>query len=111
MKHAMNLQNRYFDFIKNGTKRIELRLNDEKRAKIQLGGEIIFAKNDGEKLTSKVVGLLQYDNFANLFRDFPIEILSDKSMTKNELRKTVEEFYAPEKQREFGVLGIRLELK
>lgn len=111
MKHAMNLQNRYFDFIKNGTKRIELRLNDEKRAKIQLGDEIIFAKNDGEKLTSKVVGLLQYDNFANLFRDFPIEILSDKSMTKNELRKAVEEFYAPEKQREFGVLGIRLELK
>lgn len=111
MKHAMNLQNRYFDFIKNGTKRIELRLNDEKRAKIQLGDEISFAKNDGEKLTAKVVGLLQYDNFANLFRDFPIEILSDKSMTKNELRKTVEEFYAPEKQREFGVLGIRLELK
>ena len=111
MKHAMNLQNRYFDFIKNGTKRIELRLNDEKRVKIQLGDEIIFAKNDGEKLTAKVVGLLQYDNFANLFRDFPIEILSDKSMTKNELRKTVEEFYAPEKQREFGVLGIRLELK
>lgn len=111
MKHAMNLQNRYFDFIKNGTKRIELRLNDEKRAKIQLGDEISFAKNDGEKLTAKVVGLLQYDNFANLFRDFPIEILSDKSMIKNELRKTVEEFYAPEKQREFGVLGIRLELK
>ena len=111
MKHAMNLQNRYFDFIKNGTKRIELRLNDEKRAKIQLGEEISFAKNDGEKLTAKVVGLLQYDNFANLFRDFPIEILSDKSMTKNELRKTVEEFYLPEKQREFGVLGIRLELK
>ncbi len=107
----MNLQNRYFDFIKNGTKRIELRLNDEKRAKIQLGDEISFAKNDGEKLTAKVVGLLQYDNFANLFRDFPIEILSDKSMTKNELRKTVEEFYLPEKQREFGVLGIRLELK
>ena len=111
MKHAMNLQNRYFDFIKNGTKRIELRLNDEKRAKIQLGDEISFAKNDGEKLTAKVVGLLRYDNFANLFRDFPIEILSDKSMTKNELRKTVEEFYLPEKQREFGVLGIRLELK
>lgn len=111
MKHATNLQNRYFDFIKNGTKRIELRLNDEKRAKIQLGEEISFAKNDGEKLTAKVVGLLQYDNFANLFRDFPIEILSDKSMTKNELRKTVEEFYLPEKQREFGVLGIRLELK
>ena len=32
--HAMNLQPKYFDFIKDGTKRIELRLYDEKRQSI-----------------------------------------------------------------------------
>ena len=31
MKHEMGLQSKYFDYIKNGTKRIELRLFDEKR--------------------------------------------------------------------------------
>ena len=31
MKHEMGLQSNYFDYIKNGTKRIELRLFDEKR--------------------------------------------------------------------------------
>ena len=101
----MNLQNRYFDFIKNGTKRIELRLNDEKRAKIQLGDEISFAKNDGEKLTAKVVGLLQYDNFANLFRDFPIEILSDKSMTKKRIKEDCGRILCAGKTK--GILSFR----
>ena len=31
MKHRMNLNNNPFNLIKNGTKTIELRLNDEKR--------------------------------------------------------------------------------
>ena len=30
--HEMNLQPRYFDYMKDGTKRIELRLYDEKRS-------------------------------------------------------------------------------
>ncbi len=37
MKHEMKLQQKYYDFIKNGTKRIEIRLFDEKRQKIKIG--------------------------------------------------------------------------
>lgn len=108
--HEMNLQPKYFDFIKNGTKRIELRLYDEKRQQIELGDIIEFAKPDGEKFEAKVIGLLIYSSFNDLFEDFDISILADKSMTKQELLDVLAEFYAPEKQAEFGVLGIRLEL-
>lgn len=52
----MNLQPKYFDFIKDGTKRIELRLYDEKRQSIQLGDIIEFAKSDDEKFKAEVVG-------------------------------------------------------
>lgn len=31
MEHVLKLQPKYFDYINNGTKRIELRLYDEKR--------------------------------------------------------------------------------
>ena len=31
MNHEMKLQPKYYDFILNGTKRIEIRLNDEKK--------------------------------------------------------------------------------
>ena len=48
--HLMNLQPKYFDFIKDGTKRIELRLYDEKRRQIQLGDIIEFSKSEDDKI-------------------------------------------------------------
>ena len=106
----MNLQPKYFDFIKDGTKRIELRLYDEKRRSIQLGDIIEFAKSDDEKFKVEVVGLLRYSSFADLFEDFDISILADSSMTKQELLEVLGEFYSEEKQAEFGVIGIRIKL-
>ena len=106
----MNLQPKYFDFIKDGTKRIELRLYDEKRRSIQLGDIIEFEKSDDEKFKAEVVGLLRYNSFANLFEDFDISILADSSMTKQELLEVLGEFYSEEKQAEFGVIGIRIKL-
>ena len=106
----MNLQPKYFDFIKDGTKRIELRLYDEKRQSIQLGDIIEFAKSEDEKFKAEVVGLLRYNSFADLFEDFDISILADSSMTKQELLEVLGEFYTEEKQAEFGVIGIRIKL-
>lgn len=108
--HEMNLQSKYYDFIKDGTKRIELRLYDEKRQKIKLGDEIEFSKSETEKFKAKVVGLICYQSFEDLFKDFPIEILADKTMIKNELLNILSKFYTEEKQREFGVVGIRIKM-
>ena len=108
--HKMNLQSKYFDFIKNGTKRIELRLYDEKRRRIQLGDTVEFSKSENEKLKVEVVGLLRYKSFKDLFEDFDISILADASMTKEELLGVLNEFYTLEMQAEYGVLGIRLRL-
>ena len=108
--HQMNLQPKYFDFIKNGTKRIELRLYDEKRQQIKLGDSIEFLKSENEKFKAKVIGLLRYETFSDLFNDFDISVLADQSMTKQELLNVLQEFYTPEKQTQYGVLGIRLEL-
>ena len=106
----MNLQSKYFDFIKNGTKRIELRLYDEKRQQIKLGDSIEFSKSENEKFKVRVIGLLLYETFSDLFNDFNISVLADQSMTKQELLNVLQEFYTPEKQAQYGVLGIRLEL-
>ena len=106
----MSLQPKYFDFIKDGTKRIELRLYDEKRQSIQLGDIIEFAKSNDEKFKAEVIGLLRYNSFADLFEDFDISILADNSMTKQELLEVLGEFYSEEKQAEFGVIGIRIKL-
>ena len=111
MEHILKLQPKYFDYINNGTKRIELRLYDEKRQKIAIGDTIIFQKEPELETTMqvKVIGLLRYNTFEELFRDFDIEMMADKSMTKKELLSVLEEFYTPEKQKKYGVVGIRIE--
>ena len=112
MTHEMKLQPEYYNFILNGTKRIEIRLYDEKRQSIKLGDTIKFLKEPelSESFNAKVIGLLRYNSFKDMFKDFDISILSDKSMTKEELIKVLEQFYTKEKQEQYGVLGIRIEL-
>ena len=61
-------------------------------------------------MEATVVGLLRYKSFKELFEDFDMSLIADRSMTKEELLKVLEEFYTVEKQEEFGVLGIRIEL-
>lgn len=112
MTHILKLQPKFFDFIKDGTKRIELRLFDEKRQQININ-DIIEFKREPEQIDSlnvKVIGLLRYRSFEDLFEDFPIEILADSSMTKAELLNALEEFYTSEKQEEYGVYGSMLYL-
>ena len=108
----MRLQDKFYEFIKSGTKRIELRLFDEKRQQIQPGDELMFAKgnDDGERIHVKVLGILRYVSFEELFSDFDIDILADKSMTKDELLEELNQFYSLKAQKDFGVVGIRFEL-
>lgn len=112
MEHEMKLQPEYYNFILNGTKRIEIRLYDEKRQQIKIGNVIKFLKEPelNDSFNAKVVGLLRYNSFEEMFKDFDISILSDESMTKDELISVLEQFYTKEKQEKYGVLGIRIEL-
>lgn len=105
MIHEMKLQPEYFNFILNGTKRIEIRLNDEKRQNIKLGDKIKFLKEPdlNESFEAQVIGLLRYNSFEEMFKDYDISILSDKSMTKEELISVLEQFYTKEKQEKYGV--------
>ncbi len=110
--HEMKLQPKYYNYILTGTKRIEIRLYDEKRQQIKIGDTIKILKepNLDELFEAKVIGLLRYNTFEEMFKDFDISILADKSMTKEELKKTLEQFYPKEKQERYGILGIRIKL-
>ena len=112
MEHTLKLQPKYFDFIKNGTKRIELRLNDEKRQQIMPGDTLRFCRLPDLQptLTVKVVELLHYPTLADLVADYDIALLADKSMTKAALLTDLSQFYTPAAQARYGVVGIRIEV-
>ena len=74
MEHELKLQPNFFNYVKYGTKRIELRLYDEKRQKINIGDTIIFRKEPEltEMIEAKVIGLLRY---ASLLLQIYLKIL------------------------------------
>ena len=111
--HELHLQKKYYDFIKSGTKRVEMRLYDEKRSKIQIGDEIVFGVSGDdsvEVVRVEVIGLLRYRCFEDLVGDLPIEMLADGEVSKAELLADLNQFYSAEMQEKYGVVGIRFEL-
>ncbi len=108
--HNMKLMTKYFDYIKFGSKRIELRLNDEKRKNIKKGDFIEFQKEPflEEKMLIMVDDILHYDNFNELLKNINIKFLADSSITKKQLKTDLEKFYPIEKQKKYGVVAIKL---
>ena len=107
----MNLKKSPFEMIKSGYKTIELRLYDEKRALINVNDEIIFSC-ENETITVKVLVLHRFENFEALYKSLdllkcgylPEEITNAKADDMNE-------YYPPEKQQKFGVVGIEIKVK
>lgn len=108
--HIMGLQPESFEKIKAGTKTIELRLFNEKRKVITLGDTIEFQKQpeESETLRVRVSSLLRYKSFSKLFDDFPPEIFGGRD--RESLLQGVCHFYSPEKEKKYGVLGIKVEV-
>ena len=108
MKHNMKLQNNPFEMIKNGTKTIEMRLNDEKRKKLNIG-DIIEFRNivTTETLETLIEGIKNYPDFKNLYKNYSKEELG---YSKDEIASPddMEKYYSKEEQEKYGVLAIRI---
>ena len=106
----MNLKAEDSDKIKDGSKTIELRLFDEKRQQINLNDTIFFNKKIEKTAQIKVnvAGLLRYNSFQDLLKDFGMEYFGENS--KEELLSNLQVFYARSAQEKDGVLGIKVRL-
>lgn len=110
MKHEMKLHDSPFKLIKNGTKTIELRLNDEKRQKVKVGDLIEFTnRSTNEKIMTKVKELHHYQSFDELYKHFDkIKLGYEENEEANPT--DMELYYSKEEQNKYGVLGIEIEL-
>jgi len=113
MKYIMKLNPKYFEYMKNGTKRVEIRLNDEKRRDIQIGDEIIFQKEPEltEKIYTEIVELKVTKNFKELINTLDVSEYSDKNETEENFLRDLYKFYTKEKEEKYGVMGIKIKLK
>ena len=110
MIHNMRLHNEPFELIKNGTKTIELRLNDEKRSLIKENDIILFEnRKNAEIIRTKVIKLHKYDSFEELYKHFD-KVSLGYNFNEVASYKDMEKYYSKEEQNKYGVLGIEIKL-
>ena len=104
----MNLYPEPFDLIKSGSKTVEMRLFDEKRRKLSVGGLIVFANTKSkEELIAEIVELKQFDSFESLYVDYK---KTDLGYKDDELAKPEDmlAYYSTEEIKKYGVVAIEL---
>ena len=110
MKYNMNLNKEPFNRIKDGTKTIEMRLNDEKRQLLKEKDLIEFTNRTTlETILVEIVKLHKYSNFDELYKHFDKVLLGyNKDDIANP--KDMEEYYSKEEQEKYGVIGIEIRI-
>ena len=105
MIYRMKLQNEPFKQIKKEIKKIEIRLNDEKRKIFEINDYIEFTNiTTLEIMFVKITNLYHFKNFEDLFNNFDNSILGCGSY--EEMYK----YYSREEEKKYGVLGIEIKV-
>ena len=110
MIHYMNLVPSAFKKIANGDKTIELRLNDEKRKRINVGDTVGFNCNENNDIiTAKVKQLHKFADFKSLYNALPLDKFGYAESELHTAHHTdMEQYYSTEKIKKYGALGIEL---
>ena len=107
MTHYSQVDPDVFGQIKRRHKIIEPRIRDNAHQRIRLGDLImVINRHTGEEIVTKVVGVLRYGTFAELFAAFPAQYFGYD--TPEEAMHEVSRWYSRSAEQTHGVLGIKL---
>lgn len=109
----MNLTPTPLKKIREGRKTIELRLYDDKRKNISIGDTIIFVNTENENDTLSVIvkNLFVFRTFDELYKNLPLLKCGYTEYNVNKASPDdMELYYSKEKQSQYGVVGIEVEL-
>ena len=106
--HSMRLQPKPFQLISEKRKKIEMRLNDEKRKNIKRGDLIIFINTETkEEMMCEVVETKVYKSFFELYAHYPKSVLGyDDGEVANP--DDMLKYYSQENIDNYGVMAIEI---
>lgn len=107
----MRLDKKFFELVKNGSKKYELRVNDAKRKLLKEEDFIKFSCREDmtQKVVTRVKKLEYFSNFNEAVNKLPVdEIVS--GYTKEELINEYNRIYSAEEVSKYGVVAIKIEL-
>ncbi|MDO3410936.1 ASCH domain-containing protein [Saccharibacillus sp. CPCC 101409] len=110
MQHSMTLFPEYFDSVCSGRKKVEVRLNDERRRAIGVGDTIRFECLPGRQRAVEVTveALYKHGTFEELYRAMPFSDFDCEGWTMQEMVDGTYDIYTPEQEADWGALGIRI---
>lgn len=110
MTHSMKLAPAPFESVRSGKKTIEMRLYDEKRAKIKVGDQIEFENTvTRQTIGCVVVALTRYRDFYELYSDCDKTAIGYRA---DEIPDAADmnAYYSPEQIEKYGVLAIEIQV-
>lgn len=105
MEHVMKLYDKIFDDLKNGNKKREYRLYDEKRKNIRVGDTIKFLKlpDLDEEFIVDVKDIEVFDNWYDCYAKYFDEDFKDRYGSVDDVvRDTYDNYYTKEKTDKYG---------
>lgn len=108
----MTLNDEPFKQIDDGIKTVEIRLNDEKRQRLQVGDIIQFIRKDNieDHLRAKVVALHKFTSFKQLFSSDLTHKTGFAGYTIEKAIDKMHEYYDETNENKYGVLAIEIEV-
>ena len=99
-----------FNKIVSGEKKIELRLNDEKRRAIFVGDKIVFTNttDENKKLVAEVVALHRFESFESIFRTELFSLCGFGNLVVEKAIEKMRNFYTESDEYKYGIVGIEL---
>ena len=112
MEMIIHLDSDIFDIVKNNSKDVEIRVNDEKRRKLKVGDTLVFLKrpDDDEELRATITDLVYFNNFLEVVDNYPMKRIYLDEYTKEDFINLISRFYSEEEVNKYGVVAIEFGL-
>lgn len=107
--YEVSVSNPWFDFICNGQKTIEGRLNKGKFSQFVEGDYVIFI-NGNNKCKTEIVKIDKYPSFEEYLEDKGLARTIPTANDINEAINVYRQYYSREDEQKFGVLAIEVRL-
>ncbi len=101
-----------YDMVINGTKRIEIRLSNEKSNSIEIGDEIRFYVLNTEKYFDVIVkNIYKYKNVDDLCDKVNLALVMNNNVSRKSFENVLYSLYSKEDIDNNGLVGIEFILK
>lgn len=113
MKYSMRLIDEAYNAVIKGTKRVEIRLLDEKRSKLRIGDTITFINYDdtSKSFDTVITNLVIFNDINEVINNYDISQLLSNNTKKEDLINIFNAIYTIEEQNKYKIICIEFKIK